>query len=142
MCLCVYLGADVSLTEIPWAPAAPSFHVRPLTEDEQVVRQHFSMSHVYYAGSRENCGCAFAQDPHDEELDDQEREAAKAARWDLQQYLVAQGQRTESPSGFEVYSRWVQEQQLPPTSRTTGSVADVHDHPDWFEDGAFVVLQS
>jgi hypothetical protein len=100
------------------------------------------MPHVYYVGSREKCGCPFAQEPDDDMLDDEEREAGKTARWDFQAYLVGQSQRSSPPSGFQLYSRWVEEQQLPPESRASGSVADLHDRPDWFEDGTFLELGS
>ncbi len=72
MCLALYLGADHPLPLIPypelaegamdsptWPLEAPRFHVAPLSPEQEVVRRHFRVEHLVYAGSYEECGCGF-----------------------------------------------------------------------------------
>jgi len=136
MCLFVYLAADAPLSEIPWNPASPAFHVSSLSESEAGVRQHFSLPNVYSVGSKEGCGCDFAQAPDDELLDDEDRADGVKARQDLEAYLV--GQRQQGRARYELYSRWVGQHVLPPEATPAGRVTEIHDRPDWFQEGTFV----
>jgi len=71
MCNMLYIGADQELPLIPWDERAPAFHVEPLSEGVEAVRNVFGVPYVYYAGSHDKCGCGFQlgefPDPEDEE---------------------------------------------------------------------------
>jgi len=59
MCLALYLAASKPLPVLPWDPNKPAFHVIPLAEDREDVRQLLTYPHIYYVGSHEGCSCAF-----------------------------------------------------------------------------------
>lgn len=59
MCLALYIASPKPLPTVPWDPVNPAFHVVDLPEDALDVRKHFHAEHVYYAGSRQGCSCAF-----------------------------------------------------------------------------------
>jgi hypothetical protein len=99
------------------------------------------MPNVYYVGTSEKCGCDFSQAPDDEMLNPEDREDGDKARRDLQSYLTAQSQRPGGSARFELYSRWADEHKRPPESRFVGLVSEIHDRPDWFEEGAMVTLR-
>jgi hypothetical protein len=59
MCLALYIAASKPLPVIPWNPKKPTFHVVPLPENMQEVRNLLPYPHIYYVGSHEGCSCAF-----------------------------------------------------------------------------------
>ena len=72
MCLALYLGAERPLPLLPypelpagaldsptWPLEAMRFHTAALHPEQEIVRRHFSVPHVVYAGSYEGCGCGF-----------------------------------------------------------------------------------
>jgi hypothetical protein len=59
-CLAIYLAADGPLSLVEWSDESPGFFVTELTTDnDELVREHFSGAHVYYAGSHTHCSCGF-----------------------------------------------------------------------------------
>jgi len=59
MCLALYIASPRPLPVIPWDPENPTFHVIPLSDEDEVVRKVLPGPHVYYVGSHEGCSCAF-----------------------------------------------------------------------------------
>lgn len=59
MCFMLYVASGAPLLRIAFDAASPSFHTKALDPVEAAVAQHFSLSHVAYAGSSEGCGCDF-----------------------------------------------------------------------------------
>lgn len=59
MCLALYLAAAQELPVIAWDENNPAFHVIRLPKTAEGVRKHFRYDHVYYAGSKQGCSCAF-----------------------------------------------------------------------------------
>jgi hypothetical protein len=74
MCLMVYLGSGNERSTAIWDANKPQFFVakgNPQYPDEKLqttvieqVRSKFSKGIIYYAGSREGCGCGFRRDGH------------------------------------------------------------------------------
>lgn len=70
MCLAVYLASRIPLPTSKWNRERPEFYLEAVSEikDRLVVTQ-FTLSNVYFAGSRQGCGCGFLKDGEtDEEL--------------------------------------------------------------------------
>jgi len=72
MCLALYIGSENDLPEIElrkipkeifklseWPAVAQRFRVSALDAKQHVVRCHFSVPFVYFAGSYEGCSCGF-----------------------------------------------------------------------------------
>lgn len=72
MCLALHIASDQPLPLIAqreitedqwssptWPREAQRFHTAQLRPAQEVVRSHFRVPHVLYAGSYEGCGCGF-----------------------------------------------------------------------------------
>lgn len=71
MCYVVYLGTDQSLKTFKWEKEKPAFYVEEVVEKDRVlIKQYFSKSNIYYIGSHEGCGCGFAYDDEDLDVND------------------------------------------------------------------------
>jgi hypothetical protein len=54
-----YIASKQSLPLISWQTEAPGFNVTELSESEERVRGHFTLTCIRYAGSHTGCGCGF-----------------------------------------------------------------------------------
>lgn len=121
MCLAVYLASSQPLATSEWNENAPAFYLRE-ADGDPVCRQ-LSLSHVYYAGSHEGCGCGFLKEWHsDEELPPYQENYIALTRtiWEA----LARGAK------MELFSCWEGDQGKEPES--VGSVT-----PDELEEPSF-----
>lgn len=120
MCMALYLASDrplplIEQREIPKdalsSPARPReaqrFHTALLRPEQEVVRSHFSLPHVLYAGSYEGCGCGF-NFGRDQDAEDDEGHliAARESVAELARYV--QDSRVR-----EIYSCWFDDESKP-----------------------------
>ena len=93
MCLALYIAAE---NDLPLFASAPSqkpvttsavrsrrpdrFHTELLREEQQIVRSHFSVPTVLFAGSYEGCSCGFNYGRGDDPEYDDDEEQLLAAR--------------------------------------------------------------
>jgi hypothetical protein len=114
MCLAAYIAASVPLKLIEWEKAEPNFHVAELSSRDSHVKKQFALSHVYYVGSHEGCGCGFLKDGEVGEdlkrveesyarLADYAREALEAGA-ELQLFSCWEGDQGAAPEFHEVIS--------------------------------------
>jgi hypothetical protein len=69
MCLAVYIASKQNIPAIPWNKEQPAFSiVEAIQRDHSGVDKQFSLSHVYYIGSHEGCGCGFIYDENNPEF--------------------------------------------------------------------------
>lgn len=84
-----------------WPREAQRFHTKALEQSEEIVRSHFSLPHIVYAGSYEGCGCGFSYGREFEESEDDldHLTAARESVAELVRYIQ------DSKAG-EIYSCW------------------------------------
>jgi hypothetical protein len=89
MCLLIYLASDQPLPLLAWDAKSPDFHVSELYAEQEHVRNHLGLPHVYQCGSEERCGCAFNYGWEYPEYQDDpgQLEMAKRSRLKLYHYL-------------------------------------------------------
>ena len=129
MCMALFIAAAEPLETIPWDESRHGFNVQSITESEEVVRRHFTMPHVYYAGAHTGCSCGFTYGLLDvkDVADEDEDAAGRRSVADLQRYLAVAVARLGE---VQLFSAWEgdfdedAEQQLAVT-------------PDWFGGGSF-----
>ncbi len=133
MCLAVYIGAKTPLPVVAWSDGAPGFYVTDLLPDDEPVRAHFTVAHVYYAGAHEGCGCGFnvGTEYSPDSYEPAELSAAAESRARLARYLQ---DALASSNVLEVYACWEGEQAAPVESRRQVRPRD-------FADAAFFFTQ-
>ena len=107
MCLCVYVASDRELRTDEWVKASPAFYLESITTRDEVVRSVFTLRHIYYAGSHEQCGCGFEKDY--EEIDDIElRQSNYTGLSERISDVVSRGER------IEIFTCWEGQQNRKP----------------------------
>lgn len=102
MCLALYIASEkaLPLIEYPnypqsvftlpeWPGMAQRFHISTLKENQEIVRKHFSMPNVVFAGSYEGCSCGFnyGREYPDYEDDKEHLNAARESVGELVTYI-------------------------------------------------------
>ena len=59
MCFVLYMATPRPVALIEWDDKAPSLHVEKLVEGDSEVSRHFTLPHLYHAGSDTHCGCGY-----------------------------------------------------------------------------------
>lgn len=110
MCMMVYIAASVPLALVPWNESQPAFYVSELHGSEVAVRQQFDVTHVFYAGSHEGCGCGFQYGQYPQ-FEDEDRPLKRASLEAFASYLAKQ--LTHTPS-IQIYACWDGDQSAKP----------------------------
>lgn len=126
MCLGIFVASDQPLVLIPWNTQAPGFNTVPLSEQEEPVRQQFSLSEIVYAGAHTGCSCGFHTDPDDPS-------AVIRSRAALVQYI---GEAAEA-GPVEVFVCWEGDYEKTANARWERSVASLAGEDDWLQELTF-----
>lgn len=59
MCFVLYIATKHPLPIVAWDDQTRDIHTEELTEHDEAVRDHFSLTNVYYIGSDTQCGCGY-----------------------------------------------------------------------------------
>jgi hypothetical protein len=129
MCIMVYIASDGALPEIPWDPEAPSVHVTALGHDHP-ARSRFSLPHVHYAGSHEQCGCGFqlGQYPGVEDDEAPARSASLQALADYLDVQLAKGRR------LQLYACWSGDEGASPDGSRSIPTSTLRDDAFYFHE--------
>ena len=120
MCLAFYVAGREALPLIAWNRHTPGFYVEAIEGDDEVVRRQFTLSHVYYVGSHEGCGCGFFKEGEvGEELGRVQENYRRLA-----EYLR---QAQKQGGDLELFTCWEGDQGRSPGYRETLTPADLED---------------
>jgi hypothetical protein len=111
----VYIAADNPLPLIEWQENVTPFCVTELSDDETVVKKHFTKPFVVYAGSHGGCSCGFSYGgaPTENEVDAQEDALSRESVQQLYQYLS----QAVTAGPVEMFACWDGDQQSEPEER-------------------------
>lgn len=136
MCHALYIASNKPLPLIEWNEDKPDFCVMELQEREEVVRKHFTLPFVAYAGSFEGCSCGFVYD--DEPIDDDEfeqqydRQARESVR-KLSEYVT----NILKSGSVEMFACWEGEQEDEPDESLVVGLDFFSRKEFGFEDGRY-----
>lgn len=98
----VYIASRSPIPLIPWRQDAPAFNVIELSDQERKVCRHFTLPHIYQAGSHTSCGCGFNEGrEHPECGDDATAESSEALESSSKLVHYIREYRVE-----QIYSCW------------------------------------
>ncbi|MCA9408591.1 MAG: hypothetical protein H6755_05890 [Candidatus Omnitrophica bacterium] len=135
MCYAVYLGTDQKLNTSKWDEKSPAFYVEEVVDKDEVsVKQHFSKSNIYYVGSHEGCGCGFAYDDEDLDINDDEDVADNESRKEsVVRFNNLLEQIFRNTNELEVFLCWEGDQGLQP-EKSDVVTKEYFNNGDWVED--------
>jgi len=142
MCLALYIGSTRTLPVIPcpdyprsvflstaWPEMAQRFSTSELAEEQQVVRKHFSLPNVIFAGSYEGCSCGFnygRQYPDNQD----DKDHLRAAR----ESVVALVEYVRDNEVMELYACWFGDESLPHVTERAVSIEELSSATFFFRD--------
>ena len=110
MCYMLYLGTDVVLPTSEFEGGC-IFFLSDTDARIEVARQHFSKSHIYYAGSHTGCGCGFFFDENDGP------DEVKQAKASVQKLCETIEVALQSDSSVELLVTWAGFEDVSPERR-------------------------
>ncbi len=133
MCLALYIASEkaLPLIEYPnypqsvftlpeWPDMAQRFHISTLKENQEIVRKHFSIPNVVFAGSYEGCSCGFNYGREYPDYED-DKEHLNAARESVGQ-LVTYIRNNEIK---ELYACWFDDESLSQVAERTVTIEEL-----------------
>ncbi|MAT97194.1 MAG: hypothetical protein CL608_08630 [Anaerolineaceae bacterium] len=148
MCLALYIGSAKELPEIKygevskevfqspeWPAVAQRFTVSALNEGQEVVRKHFSVPFVSFAGSYEGCSCGFNYGREYPEYDD-DKEHQRAA----QESIVELVRYIRDHEVEEIYACWFDDESLPLETIRKASLDDLSSPTFMFKQKGLIKL--
>lgn len=140
MCMVYFIGTDKDIPLIEFNSTEPAFHVIELSEQEQIVQEHFSKLRVHYIGSSQGCGCGFraqpscVYDPDSEEFSTTIKDHNALA--DYLDQLMVLGEKE-----IELYGCWSGDEKEKSESRRECSTSDIRQNAFQFNEREFLVIK-
>lgn len=140
MCYALYIGSDILFEISKWDPQNRKFYIGKLQDKDKDVIQHFSKSHIYYAGSWRGCGCGFFVEPGWAESENhaEEIEWNKNCIRDFIEFLKKVLQKTDE---IELFVCWEGDQSKEPKRKLEVTPGDLLGQSLPFEERDFVIIR-
>jgi hypothetical protein len=145
MCFVLYVGTEKSLMRKKWDKDVPDLCIESLSENDSIIKTHFTKQEIQYVGSTSGCGCDF---PHvilqngewpvfEDPEDDQERKAKN--RYNREKLMLLL--KSTGEEFVEIYGIWDGDYDKEPKAKESIQLMEILDNNFFFKEQGFYIVK-